>query len=498
VININLLVEMEDLNVSNTSSADDFESALEPELERDFYGSYCLKFRIKHGTSIKEAQIYRDFGAYGELLDVWGAGFIRKTKTGEENDLKNGLDSEVHVRYYHRQDARDALNNLRSEIYHELTPAISDVLPDNHGTFTIFFDNKMGISAKDLFHEFSKYGDIKSITGDLDRLMGRVFISFWKKEGAIKAFLNKTERWFVNMRFTLPRCERDYFGTYCMKFYNMQGTPSYASEAQVQRDFERYGQVVDIRGPGLFETSGNDVYVRYWEKTSAQTALSSLVGKYDSLCITPGTDIHPDKHGMYTLTFINEPNMSKDGVWEIFQRFGDVVSVSGPFNTPTGRIFLNYDNKNDAVRAMQGMLISKQFHVRLARSCRPPKFPKSTTNHYSAVSEWNREELPRKRKSSVYERRRENSRHEEEHDRRKYFSTTEAVGRGNVKRMRHDDYERTRIDKSSLSKEQDSGPSYCYRAPYDGSGETQENVGQENDSVTDIQKTESFLQTTRI
>merc|ERR1711909_149785 len=87
---------------------------------------------------------------------------------------------------------------------------------------------------------------------------------------------------------------------------------------------------------------------------------------------------------------------------------------------------------------------------------------------------------------------------EEEHDRRKYFSTTEAVGRGNVKRMRHDDYERTRIDKSSLSKEQDSGPSYCYRAPYDGSGETQENVGQENDSVTDIQKTESFLQTTRI
>jgi len=373
-----------------------------------------------------------------------------------------------------------------------LTPAISDVLPDNHGTFTIFFDNKMGISAKDLFHEFSKFGDIKSITGDLDSLMGRVFISFWKKEGAIKAFLNKTERWFVNMRFTLPRCEKDYFGTYCMKFYNTQGTSCYASEAQVQRDFERYGQVVDIRGPGLFETSGNDVYVRYWEKTSAQTALFSLVGKYDSLCITPGTDIHPDKHGMYTLTFINEPNVSEDGVWEIFERFGNVVSVSGPFNTPTGRIFLNYDNRNDAVRAMQGMLISKQFHVRLARSCRPPKFPKSTTNHYSAVSEWNREELPRKRKSSVYERRREERGHKEQ-DRRKYSSTGEVVGMGNVKRMRPNDYDKTRIDRSSLNKDQDSGPSYCYRAPYDDCSDAHENVGQEKDSVTEIKKTESFL-----
>merc|ERR1712179_490575 len=155
-----------------------------------------------------------------------------------------------------------------------------------------------------------------------------------------------------------------------------------------------------------------------------------------------------------------------DGVWEIFQRFGDVVSVSGPFNTPTGRIFLNYDNKNDAVRAMQGMLISKQFHVRLARSCRPPKFPKSTTNHYSAVSEWNREELPRKRKSSVYERRREERGYKEQ-DRRKYSSTGEVVGMGNVKRMRPNDYDKTRIDRSSLNKDKDS--------------------------VTEIKKTESFL-----
>ena len=489
---------MDDLNISNTSSADDFESAMKkPDLERDFYGSYCLKFRIKYGTSIKEAQIRRDFGAYGELLDVWGAGFIRKSAEGIACKDGLGMDSEVHVRFYHRQDARDALNNLRSEIYHELTPAISDVLPDNHGTYTIFFDNKMGISSKDLFHEFSKYGDVKSITGDLDRLMGRVFISFWKKEGAIKAFLNKTERWFVNMRFTLPRCERDYFGTYCMKFYNTQGTSTYATEAQVMREFERYGQVVDIRGPGLFETPGNDVYVRYWEKTSAQTALSSLVGKYDTLCITPGTDIHPDKYGMYTLTFINEPNMSEDEVWDIFQKFGDVVSVSGPFNTPTGRIFLNYENKNDAVRAMQGMLISKQLHIRLARSCRPPKFPKSVTNHFSAVSDWNREEMPRKRKSKIYERSRYVGRHEEDQDRRRYVSTSEGGDRGDAKRMRHKDYDKTRTNKSSLNKDQDSGPSYCYRAPYDKYADTQENIVPEKDSesVGEILKTDTFFPT---
>ena len=101
--------------------------------------------------------------------------------------------------------------------------------------------------------------------------------------------------------------------------------------------------------------------------------------------------------------------------------------------------------------------------------------------------------MPRKRKSSVYERRREDSRYEEEHDRRKYFSTSEVVGRGNIKRLRHDDYDKTRIDKSSLNKDQDSGPSYCYRAPYDDCSDAHENVGQEKDSVTEIKKTESFL-----
>merc|ERR1712083_1005582 len=107
------------------------------------------------------------------------------------------------------------------------------------------------------------------------------------------------------------------------------------------------------------------------------------------------------------------------------------------------------------------------------------------------------EDVPRKRKSSVNERRRDHRRHEEEHDRRKYFSTSEVVGKGNVKRIRHNDYDKSKIDQSSLNKDQDSGPSYCYRAPYDEFADSQENVVLVKDSDGDIHKTESFFQTTR-
>ena len=44
-------------------------------------------------------------------------------------------------------------------------------------------------------------------------------------------------------------------------------------------EFGRDGEVVDIRGSGVFDVPGDDVYVRYWEKTGAQTALSYLVGR---------------------------------------------------------------------------------------------------------------------------------------------------------------------------------------------------------------------------
>ena len=316
---------MTDLNNSTNSGVEDGDNVKAP-LEKDFYGCYCLKFRIKHGSSITEEQIFTDFGAFGEVIDVWGAGFIYKESKNIPTKYTDRLDSEVIVRYPHRRDAKEALEYLR-ESYHELTPAISDVLPDNHGMYTISFDNKMAIPTNDLFHEFSKYGDIKSITGALQVKMGRIFISYWRKESSIQAFLKKTERWFLNMTFTLPRCEKDYFGTYCMKFYNTQGTPNYASEMEEREDFGRYGEVVDIRGPGLFDAAGDDVYVRYWEKTSAQTALSSLVGRYDSLCITPATDIHCDKHGMYTLTFVNENNVSEDQVWQIFQKVRSLVWI---------------------------------------------------------------------------------------------------------------------------------------------------------------------------
>ena len=318
-----VLSDMTDLNNSSSSGGDDDDDNAKAPLERDFYGCYCLKFRIQHGSSFTEDQILKDFGAFGEVLDVWGAGFVYKEALDCPAKYTDRLDTEVNVRFCNRQDAEEALKNLR-EFYHELTPAISDILPDNHGLYTISFENKMAIPTNDLFHEFSKYGEIKTITGARSVKMGRIFISYWRKGGAIQAFLNKTERWFVNMRFTFARCEKDFFGTYCMKFYNTKGSPNYTTEKQAMDDFGRYGEVVDIRGPGLFHTAGDDVYIRYWEKTSVQTALSSLVGRYDGLCITPTNDIHADEYGRYSLTYVNRPNASESEAWQIFGQVGCV------------------------------------------------------------------------------------------------------------------------------------------------------------------------------
>jgi len=454
---------MTDLNNSNTSSVEDGDNVKAP-LERDFYGCYCLKFRIKHGSSITEAQILSDFEAYGEVLDVWGAGFVYKESSDLPIKYTDRLDSEVNVRFTHRRDAKEALSNLQ-EFYHELTPAISDVLPDNHGTFTISFENKMAIPTNDLFIEFSKYGEIKSITGALNIKMGRIFVSYWSKESAIKAFLNKTERWFMNMRFILPRCEKDYFGTYCMKFYNTQGTHNYASEMEVRDEFGRYGEVVDIRGPGLFDVVGNDVYVRYWEKTSAQTALTSLVGRYESLCITPGTDIQPDRWGMWTLTFVNKHSVSEDEVWQIFQKFGRVTSVVGTFDLSTGRIFLSYEDKEAALRALQAMLTSRQFKVQVANSCKPQKFPKSVNNYYGAATMWKTSEFPRKRKV----RNEEELDEDEKWGRRQgdwFFRRGESGERGKSKRARHNSFKITQECEEKIGNEEDTGASYSYRAPF--------------------------------
>ena len=85
-------------------------------------------------------------------------------------------------------------------------------------------------------------------------------------------------------------------------------------------DFGQYGEVVDVRGPGLFDVTGDDVYVRYKEKSSAEQALIELVGKYDSLCLAPPSDIQADKFGYYTITFVNDKCLSKSDVWYIFSK----------------------------------------------------------------------------------------------------------------------------------------------------------------------------------
>ena len=254
-------------------------------LERDYYGCYCLKFIVKNGTHITEDKVMEDFGTYGEVVDVRGPG------------LFSGLrGNHVYVRFIDKLDAEEALRQLIAK-YHQLTPAsISDVLPDNYGLYTISFYNKTGIPSTEVRREFSKFGEVKNLTGSLDVKGGRVFVSYKNKNSAVEAlqaFFFRKDR-YPNMKFALPRCEKDYFGCYCLKFYNKTGE---VTEQQVLEDFGMYGEVVDVRGPGLFDVTGDDVYVRYKEKSSAEQALIELVGRYDSLCLAPPSDIQADKFG---------------------------------------------------------------------------------------------------------------------------------------------------------------------------------------------------------
>ena len=63
------------------------------------------------------------------------------------------------------------------------------------------------------------------MTGSLDVKGGRVFVSYKEKGSAVaalQAFFFRKDR-YPNMKFALPRCEKDYFGCYCLKFYNKSG-----------------------------------------------------------------------------------------------------------------------------------------------------------------------------------------------------------------------------------------------------------------------------------
>ena len=62
-------------------------------------------------------------------------------------------------------------------------------------------------------------------------------------------------------------------------------------------DFNHYGEVFDVRSPVLFDLNGDYVYVHYKMQSSVEQALNELVGKYDSLCLAPPSDIQADKFG---------------------------------------------------------------------------------------------------------------------------------------------------------------------------------------------------------
>jgi len=329
-------------------------------LESDFYGLYSLKFRVLEGSLVSEGEIAEDFGAFGSVVDIWGAGFVEQ----------DSFDSEVFVRFEVKSEAVAAWRALRDK-YRELTPAISDVLPDNFGLYTITFVNKVSVPTDQIHYEFSEFGQVVKLFGELDRRGGRVGVAFRDKEEAIEAFLGKCERWYEDMRFTLPHCETDYTGYYCLRFDNIGTERFRATEEDVRGDFEKFGEVVDVRGAGLFDVRNTEVYVRFREKSSAQHALTSLNGRYVGLCISPATRLRCDENGLFIFTFINKTNASQAAIYDKFKRFGPVQSVSGVFDTNMGRVFVAMRDGDDASAAIRDCMGDQDFHLQLAKGTKP-------------------------------------------------------------------------------------------------------------------------------
>ena len=110
------------------------------------------------------------------------------------------------------------------------------------------------------------------------------------------------------------------------------------------------------------------MYVRYKEKSSAEQALIELVGRYDSLCLAPPSDIQADKFGYFTITFVNDKCLSKSDVWYIFSKFGTVACVNGTFDCKKGRVFVSYKEKQGALNALETMLITKEYHLQVSKN----------------------------------------------------------------------------------------------------------------------------------
>ena len=78
--------------------------------------------------------------------------------------------------------------------------------------------------------------------------------------------------------------EKDYYGCYCLKFIVKNGT--HITEEKVIEDFGAYGEVVDVRGPGLFSgLRGNHVYVRFIERRVAElVSILSTIFSFHLFC----------------------------------------------------------------------------------------------------------------------------------------------------------------------------------------------------------------------
>ena len=69
--------------------------------------------------------------------------------------------------------------------------------------------------------------------------------------------------------------------------------------------------------------------------------------------------------GRYLVRLVTDGLFSAGVISIVFFQFGSVDSVSGTFGVKTGRVFVSYKEKEGALRAIQEMLVTRQFHLQV-------------------------------------------------------------------------------------------------------------------------------------
>jgi hypothetical protein len=86
-----------------------------------------------------------------------------------------------------------------------------------------------------------------------------------------------------------------------------------------------------------------------------------------------GAKIKRGADGLYTVCFKNYKAYSEAKIWEVFGRYGQVMSIRFVCDGNTGLVFVRYKDYIAIKNCLDDMKETKELYVRVAFSSKPPQ-----------------------------------------------------------------------------------------------------------------------------